>query len=447
MLRLAFVLPALLACPAFAAGDFDRRFAGDGIAILDAGQGGEDALDAGLVDAAGRPVGAGNRITPAGRAAVLVRWTANGLRDASFGDDGIVLTAPEGATLTSWRALLELQDGRLLAAGSLLDGEGTQALLCRFDAGGALDPAFGKEGCLRPVIEADTVLDDVDRLALQADGRVVFAGTVVRAGNGGKFEWYVARILEDGSYDTCFGDVTCQAGGVRLSPGNYDELSVGGLDIGPDGRIVVAGSAEDAADLDMAAVRLLPTGSLDPGFAGDGDQLFDLEDQYDDFAADVEVLPDNRVLLIGSFGTAGGTLPAVGALTAQGHLDGAYGSLGCTVLPFDDVSPTQLVRDADLQPDGSLVFTGYTNAGGNSNCAVARLDPAGDPDTRFGIGGVRVIDTSFGEIPGMRDFCAAVDARAEAIFAFGSTGIDNPGQDGFVAKLDAAGIFRNGFED
>ena len=75
------------------------------------------------------------------------------------------------------------------------------------------------------------------------------------------------RLEPEGALDTTFGD----GGSVRTDLRDGTEAA---LDVALDaeGRIVVAGRAGDF-NTDFALVRYLPDGSVDPGFADDG-QLY-----------------------------------------------------------------------------------------------------------------------------------------------------------------------------
>jgi len=118
--------------------------------------------------------------------------------DASFGASGIVTTdfAGEDAAL----ALVRQADGKLVAAGRSNAAGSADFALCRYDAEGELDPAFGTGGRVltdfggnrcaggprnaRPCQSHEDCLggtcvstDDVAwALALQSDGKLVAAG-------------------------------------------------------------------------------------------------------------------------------------------------------------------------------------------------------------------------------------------------------------------------------
>src|SRR5215204_5546885 len=61
--------------------------------------------------------------------------------------------------------------------------------------------------------------------------------------------------------------------------------SISDVVIQPDGKIVAVGTAAGASSLDFAVVRYTPSGTLDPGFSGDGIAITPLAANSAEFAA------------------------------------------------------------------------------------------------------------------------------------------------------------------
>ena len=89
-----------------------------------------------------------------------------------------------------------------------------------------------------------------DAIGVQADGKVVLAGSEQKNPSTPDYDFEVIRLNADGSLDTLFGS----AGRVRIpfdlgGPGQYqtgDEDVPQALTIAPDAKIVVVGQAEEA---------------------------------------------------------------------------------------------------------------------------------------------------------------------------------------------------------
>jgi uncharacterized delta-60 repeat protein len=210
-------------------------------------------------------------------------------------------------------------------------------------ADGDLDPGFGDAG----VAVVETVLDDVPAaVASDVDGKLVVAGSVL-AGTGSSTVVY--RFTADGALDPSFdGDgvriVSFTFGGVSRSfPSDVAVLA--------DGRIVVAGYAEDATSTTRAGmlIRLLPDGALDTTFDGDG--IFLLGQAGDNHRfGNVAIRPNGAVVVAGRFDDAlHDSELAVYELTPSGALT----SLAIEdVYPADDDFPVELM----LEPDGRMVI-------------------------------------------------------------------------------------------
>src|SRR5438034_2314987 len=222
--------------------------------------------------------------------------------DASFGMGGIVTTdfAGDDAAL----ALVRQADGKLVAAGRSNGAGSADFALCRYDAEGELDPAFGTGGRVltdfggnrcaggprnaRPCQSHEDCLggtcvstDDVAwALALQSDGKVVAAGER-RACVGGEHDgercqldtdcpangvcvadFALARYNADGSVDLTFG-----SGGRVVTDFGGDDTAYA-LAVQPDGKIVVAGVSTGGATLDFALAPHDRDGPLDAAFGG-----------------------------------------------------------------------------------------------------------------------------------------------------------------------------------
>jgi uncharacterized delta-60 repeat protein len=118
---------------------------------------------------------------------------------------------------------------------------------------GALDPTFGLGG----IAIADLGgYDNGQKLAVQPDGKIVVAGS---ASVPGAVAFGLARLKPDGTLDASFGS----GGKVFANLFGYS-VTVGGLALQPDGKIVVGGYAPVTAgstEYDLWLVRLNSNGT------------------------------------------------------------------------------------------------------------------------------------------------------------------------------------------
>jgi uncharacterized delta-60 repeat protein len=243
-------------------------------------------------------------------------------------------------------------------------------------------------------------------VALQADGKIVAAGkTSVEARAA------VVRTNADGTPDSGFG----VNGVTTLEYGGTD--SAQDVLIQPDGKIVTAGYG--TALNSWVVTRLTPAGTPDPTFDGDGSAV--LEFGGLDFAQEIALQGDGKLVIAGDAGGAGGGV-AVARLNADGSPDTTFDGDGRRVL---EPRSGDFAEGVLVQPDGKIVVT----AEGQDNFLVTRLNPNGSSDTAFDDDGTASID--FGGL----DLASAAALQANGkIVVVGTTGIA-----GAIARLQPGG--------
>jgi uncharacterized delta-60 repeat protein len=223
-------------------GTLDSTFGRNGIVTTDFGDG-QAAADALLIQPDGKIVVAGYTLS-GGVDIALVRYRADGTLDTTFGTKGLVRTDFGGSREEAYALALQ-PNGRIIVAGRTIVDDNADVALARYLSNGRLDGSFGQAG----IVTTDFAggYDDAQAIGLQADGKLVLAGTT--QGAAGDSDFGLARYTKDGVLDTTFG----MAGKVRTNFSGDDGATA--LVIQPwDGRLVAAGVAS-VEDLDMALVR------------------------------------------------------------------------------------------------------------------------------------------------------------------------------------------------
>lgn len=129
---------------------------------------------------------------------IVMRFNANGTLDSGFGNAGIRIQAVGTSTDNCYDVAVQA-DGKIILAGDILNGSNWDAALVRLTAGGQPDASFGSNGI---AIHALSDLDDyVYGVHVQADGKIVVGGQ----GQHPTFDRMIARFLPDGSLDSGFG--------------------------------------------------------------------------------------------------------------------------------------------------------------------------------------------------------------------------------------------------
>jgi uncharacterized delta-60 repeat protein len=210
-------------------------------------------------------------------------------------------------------------------------------------------------------------------------------GRVLAAGyafNGINNDLAVVRYMPNGSLDPTFGQV-----GMIMVPIGTSEDEAFSCFIQPDGKIVVAGQTYDGIKTSFAAIRLNPDGTLDQSFNGTG-KIVITPSVGNALVRSVVVQPDGKTVLAG-VGSNGLNFDIILArLNADGTLDEGFAAAGLlvkTVGPAHDQA-----YGVAIQADGKIVVGGYYNTPSSADTVVLRFLANGDPDPGFGVNGVAI---------------------------------------------------------
>ena len=286
------------------------------------------------------------------------RFAADGSPDPSFN-----FSLQHGAAINlGARSLLALPDGGVLLAYTLANPDSPNDSFTRvvkLDANG--DPA---PGFTTYVFDPTLGADEAHTLALQADGRILMAGSRPPL-NGGSQRMAVAlRLNANGSVDTSFSSDGFFTQPALPSPNQFQtflsEPTFSGIGLLADGRIQLVGTASNftGGQSEILLVRLRVNGSFDAAFNGGAPRLYahrrgnNTGLRTEGSAADVS--PEG-VILVGGFSTAGGSnAPYLWQFDASGQLMASAS---------EDLDDFHTVRDVQLLPNAGAVAVGsYTDA-------------------------------------------------------------------------------------
>lgn len=386
----------------------------------------------------------------------LMRLGPSGVLDSSFGGQGSGrLRIPFGISL-EMGALARDGDDRLHIAGN---AAGT-GLVLRYSAQGVQAPfaagfAIGLNVPGQAVRLSDIVVLD--------DGRLIAAGSI---GTGGGADFLIVRWRADGSLDTGFGmqggytrvnfglDAKSADRGRRL-------LQRAG------GGWLVAGTVSAGAD-DIGIAAFTADGQVDTGLIGTlgipgrTTLRFD-EPLSDDRLADVVELPGGRLLALVDIDPPGGGPRgiALGALTPQGFPDVAFAPQGRLLVPGVPGEGSEQAAAMFRQADAAVVIasTKYADAAETrADVVVRRVRADGSFDAQFG--NAQPFNVSVVQFAGSAhqhsDEVRAVVPVPGAFHVFGRfSQAANDGEFGFAKLVNAAAIapppdgdlvFGSGFE-
>lgn len=207
-------------------------------------------------------------------------------------------------------------------------------------------------------------------------------GRILVAGKRGgtEEEMAVLRLLEDGSLDPSFSGNGVATAQIGV---NAEARAIA---LQPDGSIVVAGSAEFAGGAfdDVAFARFTSAGDLDPSFSDDG--VFTLNAPgASDVVVTLTLQPDGRILAAGNFDGIVSDMMAL-RLTASGALDPSFATGGV----FNTGLHTgEVVEDMLMRADGRIVLAGgWRLTLPDADLAMLQLASDGSLDAGFGASGL-----------------------------------------------------------
>lgn len=237
------------------------------------------------------------RFDDAGGRDLITMRLVEGVLDTTYGNQGVA-RVDLGGDDRVWRGFYQDASGRIPMCVVQGDPDGPRRIVvARISADGALDTSFAGTGSVtfpdaKPNYECHgVVVDDA--------GRVLVSGFEP----GGSGDMFLRRFSDDGVLDATFGD-----GGLVLIDVAGGSDAANDLAIDARGRIVVAGHATIAGQQDMAVLRLLDDGTLDPTFGGGGIVTVDVGQQSrSDIANSIEIDPRGRIVAVGTSIISDGT--------------------------------------------------------------------------------------------------------------------------------------------
>jgi uncharacterized delta-60 repeat protein len=374
-----FVVPQFIYA---GAADLDLTFDNDGKVTTDF-VGGSDLGRGVVIQGDGKIIVAGRMLSISnGNDFAVARYNVDGSLDLTFGSGGRVNTDFNFDDDEAFAVALQA-DGKIVVAGSSFNGgSSTDFALVRYSSDGNLDVTFGTNGKVTTDFAGDS--DEARALVVQSDGKIVAVGSMFSSTDRSDFA--LARYNSNGSLDSSFGF----GGKVNTDLISGDDDEAYGVALQTDGKILAVGK-KIGSDTDIGLTRYNQDGSLDDTFNNDGIKITDITGQ-DDEGFGVALQSDGKIVVVG--GTdSGGTYDFV---TIRYNDDA---SLDAT-FSFDGIVITDFASDFDeavgvaIQPDGKIIVGGVSSVGNAGNFAIARYDSDGNLDGTFDFDGK--VTTDFG---------------------------------------------------
>ena len=302
----------------------------------------------------------------------ITRHSSSGLLDSAFGVGGKVITNvlfdANGTGSDDVANAVAIQaDGKIVVAGSVgyFDatlGSADYIAVLRYNANGSLDTTFGTGGVVKSNIGRGT-----DVVVLN-DGKILVAGSSLN------------RYNPNGSLDATFG-----TGGIVTLTGTTSSLAVQS-----DGKIIVGYQAVDGTGTVSGGllVRFNSNGSEDTAFTlSIGGEIADLAIQ-----GDGKIVTTGKTFAMTAQGVYAGYAFFVARHNSDGTRDNTFGVNGAVLSNFG--SGDEVPYALSLQADGKILVAGRVTTqagkGYDIDAAVARYTSSGSLDSGFGSSGLAV---------------------------------------------------------
>ncbi len=306
---------------------------------------------------------------------IVARFNTDGTPDEHFGHNGILHTNlypthqfhPADAT-----DVVVQPDGKIVVAGygyyeNDYGDEQVNVLVIRYNTDGNMDESFGDRGAV--ISDFGNSYDAADRVALQADGKIVVGGT-------SSFVYYFVAVYNaDGSADASFG-----AGKGWIKGGGPTQLT--SLAVQQDAKIIIGFNIDYAGSL----IRFKADGTRDSSFGVYG--VVKTDPALHNEIINIAVQQDKKIIASGySLQYATGRYAAIILrYEYNGKADTSFGEAG-TVKMINDTSSVS-AKDLVLQEDGKIIITGGYSNGGIGTGILIRLNKDGSLNDHFGNEGV-----------------------------------------------------------
>lgn len=323
----------------------------------------------------------------------VCRLMSDGSYDPTFGTAGksIIDLGPLGYNGGFEPEMVLQSDGSILICGFTQEGAGGDDMMaCKLLSNGSLDPSFGNNGKVWIDFFGSQMPDAGYAIATDATGNVYICGSTRTGGTPFTNDVAIAKLTPAGVLDPSFsGD-----GKILLDISGMWDYAFG-IYVRTDGKIVVGGYAGVPAD--FFAIRLMPDGSYDNTFSGDGKAFVDIMGQsVADEMWGMGVDPDGKILMVGDgIDVTAGSIPkgAVVRLTADGAPDPTFGG-GDGIVTFNVSTTSCQLRNVTRLADGRYMLSGEAAVLVDRDLLAIRLMSDGSFDPSFNNIGYYHIDPS-----------------------------------------------------
>jgi uncharacterized delta-60 repeat protein len=280
----------------------------------------------------------------------------------------------------------------------------------------------------KAIVDITSVNIAQNHIATQSDGKIVFATSKVKYNNGYDYDFCLLRFNPDGSLDNFFGN----QGMILCDLGSTEDFAFD-IEIQSDDKILVVGTTGEFNDRDFALIRLNADGTNDQSFGING--IVKTSILYDDELYSVALQTDGKIV-VGGIGNSKGY---IFRFLNDGILDTSFGSYGKVTLQYGAIT---MVRDITLLADGTIIAVGQIGGNGADGFAT-KINTDGSINTAFGANGKFIVNFNNQEY--INSVYSQNDGKILLGGAYGYMNGSNPTFEFLILRLTPEGILDNSF--
>ncbi len=175
----------------------------------------------------------------------MARINSNGTLDATFGNDGKIITIITPYDDKSYSVAIQSDEKIVVAGFATTANPYYKFAVVRYQPDGTLDGTFGEDGIVITVF--GDYLDYPRTLVIQQDGKIIVAGL---SGTAMQSDFALARYNTNGTLDNNFG-----INGKVITPVSAGYETIYSMKLQPDGKLVAGGFAQSGSEYKFALAR------------------------------------------------------------------------------------------------------------------------------------------------------------------------------------------------
>ncbi len=217
----------------------------------------------------------------------LARYTTNGVLDATFGSNGLVMTSLQPNSQNVVNSIKIDVDGKIVAGGF----SNSKMAVVRYNSNGDLDQSFGLNGVAlaAPAVTGNSIINE---LVISMDGSILGGGF----STDNFSDHTLVKFTPQGILDNAFGQ-----NGISITSVSPFQDGISAIELLPDNKILASGNVFDDSIFKFSLARFDATGTLDPAFGNGGFVTLAIDSVFN-YNTAMAVQSDGKIVTVGHVG-------------------------------------------------------------------------------------------------------------------------------------------------